>query len=128
MASRPRRSTRRRSRRPPSSSRHSRRSNSRIGSRARRNGLPPAKSRPFILRRLLLPGGTPRGTEEIEQSVGVDAVTSLSHLLENNRAWAAEMVRQDPDFFQRLVGQQAPQFLWIGCSDSRVPANQIVGM
>jgi carbonic anhydrase len=52
----------------------------------------------------------------------------LDHLLENNRAWAAEMVRQDPHFFSRLAGQQAPQFLWIGCSDSRVPANQIVGL
>jgi carbonic anhydrase len=52
----------------------------------------------------------------------------LSHLLTNNRAWAAEMTRQDPDFFRRLVGQQAPQYLWIGCADSRVPANQIVGL
>lgn len=53
---------------------------------------------------------------------------SLSHLFENNRAWAAEMTRQDPAFFSRLSGQQAPQYLWIGCSDSRVPANQIVGL
>ncbi len=52
----------------------------------------------------------------------------LGKLFENNRAWAAEMVRQDPDFFTRLANQQAPQFLWIGCSDSRVPANQIVGL
>jgi carbonic anhydrase len=52
----------------------------------------------------------------------------LSHLFENNRAWAAEMTRQDPAFFTRLAGQQAPQYLWIGCSDSRVPANQIVGL
>ncbi|HWM89642.1 MAG TPA: carbonate dehydratase [Thermoanaerobaculia bacterium] len=52
----------------------------------------------------------------------------LSHLFENNRAWAAEMTRQDPGFFSRLSGQQAPQYLWIGCSDSRVPANQIVGL
>jgi carbonic anhydrase len=52
----------------------------------------------------------------------------LSHLFENNRAWAAEMTRQDPDFFERLSRQQAPQYLWIGCSDSRVPANQIVGL
>jgi carbonic anhydrase len=53
---------------------------------------------------------------------------SLDHLFENNRAWAAEMVRQDPDFFKRLSAQQTPQYLWIGCSDSRVPANQIAGM
>jgi carbonic anhydrase len=52
----------------------------------------------------------------------------LSDLFENNRAWAAEMVRQDPDFFMRLSANQTPQYLWIGCSDSRVPANQIVGM
>ncbi|MFL6235848.1 MAG: carbonate dehydratase [Thermoanaerobaculia bacterium] len=52
----------------------------------------------------------------------------LSHLFENNRAWAAEMTRQDPEFFKRLSHQQAPQYLWIGCSDSRVPANQIVGL
>jgi carbonic anhydrase len=52
----------------------------------------------------------------------------LGQLFANNRAWAAEVVRQDPDFFTRLANQQAPQFLWIGCSDSRVPANQIVGL
>jgi carbonic anhydrase len=52
----------------------------------------------------------------------------LSHLFANNRAWAADMTRQDPEFFQRLSGQQAPRYLWIGCSDSRVPANQIVGL
>jgi len=52
----------------------------------------------------------------------------LSQLFENNRAWAGEMTRQDPEFFARLTHQQAPQYLWIGCSDSRVPANQIVGL
>jgi carbonic anhydrase len=52
----------------------------------------------------------------------------LSHLFENNRTWAAEITRQDPDFFSRLADLQAPQYLWIGCSDSRVPANQIVGL
>jgi carbonic anhydrase len=53
---------------------------------------------------------------------------ALTHLFANNRAWADEMVRQDPEFFSRLSRQQAPQYLWIGCSDSRVPANQIVGL
>jgi carbonic anhydrase len=53
---------------------------------------------------------------------------ALSHLFANNRAWAAEMTRQDPEFFSALSRQQAPQYLWIGCSDSRVPANQIVGL
>jgi carbonic anhydrase len=49
-------------------------------------------------------------------------------LLEQNRAWAAAKVHEDPDFFRRLVKQQAPRFLWIGCADSRVPANEIVGL
>jgi len=49
-------------------------------------------------------------------------------LLSNNRAWAAARVKADPNFFVRLAGQQAPAFLWIGCSDSRVPANEIVGL
>lgn len=57
-----------------------------------------------------------------------DRMRELKDLLENNRAWAAEMTRQDPQFFERLSQQQAPQYLWIGCSDSRVPANQIVGL
>jgi carbonic anhydrase len=52
----------------------------------------------------------------------------LSELFARNRAWAADVTRQDPEFFSRLAGQQAPQYLWIGCSDSRVPANQIVGL
>jgi len=52
----------------------------------------------------------------------------LSQLFANNRAWAAEMTQQDPEFFKRLSVQQAPQYLWIGCSDSRVPSNQIVGL
>jgi carbonic anhydrase len=55
-------------------------------------------------------------------------VRVLGHLFENNRAWAAEMTRQDPEFFSRLSRQQSPQYLWIGCSDSRAPANQIVGL
>lgn len=53
---------------------------------------------------------------------------ALEHLFANNRAWASAMVDQDPDFFSRLAGQQAPEHLWIGCSDSRVPANQITGL
>src|SRR5262245_52884452 len=52
----------------------------------------------------------------------------LNHLFTQNREWAAEMLRRDPEFFERLSRQQAPQYLWIGCSDSRVPANQIVGL
>ena len=52
----------------------------------------------------------------------------LNHLFANNQAWAAEMTRHEPDFFARLSRQQAPRYLWIGCADSRVPANQIVGL
>jgi carbonic anhydrase len=52
----------------------------------------------------------------------------LPHLFENNRGWAADLTRGDPAYFERLAGQQAPEYLWIGCSDSRVPANQIVGL
>ncbi len=49
-------------------------------------------------------------------------------LFTNNREWSAEMVARDPGFFNRLARQQAPRYLWIGCSDSRVPANEIVGL
>jgi carbonic anhydrase len=52
----------------------------------------------------------------------------LPELFENNRAWARRIVQQDPDFFSKLSQQQSPEYLWIGCSDSRVPANDIVGL
>jgi len=52
----------------------------------------------------------------------------LDHLKANNRAWADRMVAEDPGFFKRLEGIQAPEYLWIGCSDSRVPANEIVDL
>jgi carbonic anhydrase len=52
----------------------------------------------------------------------------LAELFENNRRWAAEAVASDPAFFARLEAIQAPAYLWIGCSDSRVPANQITGL
>jgi carbonic anhydrase len=52
----------------------------------------------------------------------------LDELKANNRAWAERKVAADPGFFNRLVGQQSPKYLWIGCSDSRVPANEIVGL
>lgn len=53
---------------------------------------------------------------------------ALDHLFANNRAWAARMTAHDPEFFHKLSGQQAPQYLWIGCADSRVPANEIIGL
>ena len=55
-------------------------------------------------------------------------MTSLESLFASNRAWAAGRTASDPGFFARLAEQQAPRFLWIGCSDSRVPANEIVGL
>jgi carbonic anhydrase len=54
--------------------------------------------------------------------------TNLQDLFEHNRAWAAQMERDRPGFFTGLVKQQKPKFMWIGCSDSRVPANQITGL
>jgi carbonic anhydrase len=54
--------------------------------------------------------------------------TSMDVLLDRNRRWADNMTRSDPEFFARLAQQQAPKYLWIGCSDSRVPANQILGL
>jgi len=52
----------------------------------------------------------------------------LNQLFENNRRWVAQMTSRDSGFFQRLSRQQKPQYLWIGCADSRVPANEIVGL
>jgi len=52
----------------------------------------------------------------------------LDHLKQNNRRWAERKVAADPDFFRRLERQQAPEYLWIGCADSRVPANEIVDL
>jgi len=52
----------------------------------------------------------------------------LGELFKKNQDWAEGITKRDPDFFQRLSKQQAPEYLWIGCSDSRMPANQIVGL
>jgi carbonic anhydrase len=55
-------------------------------------------------------------------------MSSLKHLLESNRAWAAGLQMRNPGFFAALAEQQSPKYLWIGCSDSRVPANEITGL
>jgi len=55
-------------------------------------------------------------------------MSSLAHLIERNRQWAGELQSAKPDFFRRLAAQQSPRYLWIGCSDSRVPANDIVNL
>ena len=52
----------------------------------------------------------------------------LSKLFENNRTWAEKIKLEDPQYFERLSRTQTPEFLWIGCADSRVPANEIVGL
>ena len=54
--------------------------------------------------------------------------SSLQHLIDNNRAWAERVERQQPGFFESLAQQQTPKYMWIGCSDSRVPANQVIGL
>lgn len=56
------------------------------------------------------------------------AHNNISSLFDNNNAWSKRRLQEDPDFFSRLLKQQAPHYLWIGCSDSRVPANQIIGL
>jgi len=53
---------------------------------------------------------------------------SLKHLMAQNQAWAEAIKRRDPEFFPKLSRQQNPEYLWIGCSDSRVPANEIIGL
>lgn len=52
----------------------------------------------------------------------------LEDLLKNNKQWAADILKEDPEFFTHLAEQQSPEYLWIGCSDSRVPANQLIGL
>ncbi len=55
-------------------------------------------------------------------------MNNLKHLFDNNQAWAEAIKKEDPEFFSRLSQQQSPEYLWIGCSDSRVPANQITSL
>ena len=55
-------------------------------------------------------------------------MTSIQHLFDNNIKWAEELTKSNPDFFKALSEQQAPEYLWIGCSDSRVPANNLLGL
>ena len=58
----------------------------------------------------------------------IPLMSNLDHLFANNKAWAEKIQQQNPDFFPRLSRQQSPRYLWIGCADSRVPANDIVGL
>ncbi len=56
------------------------------------------------------------------------SVSALASLLQNNRVWADSMVAKEANFFKKLEAQQSPEYLWIGCSDSRVPANELLGL
>src|SRR3954465_12166862 len=60
--------------------------------------------------------------------ISIVLIVPINQLFENNRDWARRRLEESPGFFQRLSAQQSPEFLWIGCSDSRVPANEIVGL
>ena len=93
--------------------------------RRRRHDVPA----PRVLRRAA--GPHPRGhrapRRRHRRGSSARPAMPLDDLLHGNRAWAAGVVERDPDFFRRLEAQQAPRYLWIGCSDSRVPANEITG-
>jgi carbonic anhydrase len=67
-------------------------------------------------------------TESLQFPLNIRPMTSLPELFENNRAWAKRINAEDPDFFSKLSKQHSPKYLWIGCADSRVPANQITGL
>jgi len=71
---------------------------------------------------------TPCQSSETSTQVDRESPCSTHRLLENNRVWAHEVASRDPSFFPTLAQQQSPEYLWIGCSDSRVPSNQIVGL
>ena len=55
-------------------------------------------------------------------------MAAIPHIFENNRRWAEQITAKEPEFFSTLARQQSPEYMWIGCSDSRVPANQIIGL
>jgi len=73
------------------------------------------------------PNGVPNG-EQIQVTLDNTESDPLSEFLSNNQKWSEQLRKTEPDFFEKLAGQQAPKYLWIGCSDSRVPANDIVGL
>lgn len=70
----------------------------------------------------------PAQSASLAASLPADRAAKVNSLMDANRAWAAARLQEDPDFFERLYHQQAPEYLWIGCADSRVPANTIVGL
>jgi len=80
-----------------------------------------------VPRSLIGHAGTGRGRNPTNTPVH-DQSDDIALLFEKNREWARQIVEEDPSFFARLAAQQKPRYLWIGCSDSRVPANQITGL
>src|SRR5690606_9208459 len=99
------------------------------GSRRRRSGIAPSVCETAV------PGANRRfpctTAVDFPASAGRDKIGRmrvLQHLFDNNKAWSEQVRLQDPQFFERLSQQQSPRFLWIGCSDSRVPANEIIGL
>ena len=91
--------------------------------------IPPLYDQESFARRALeRPPYPPSDKSPVTPTENAGAMKSLSRLFEANRAWAAATAAADPSFFRTLEKQQVPQFLWIGCSDSRVPATQITGL
>lgn len=74
------------------------------------------------------PSFRPASPFRLSGSLALPHMSSIELLLENNRAWSQSMTSDKPDYFRRLAKQQSPKFLWIGCADSRVPANEVVGL
>jgi carbonic anhydrase len=84
--------------------------------------------RQFATRQVMVAARLTSEVAPTPKSGKISAMDALKHLFENNRRWVAKMTQGDPGFFQRLSRQQTPKYLWIGCADSRVPANEIVGL
>jgi carbonic anhydrase len=84
--------------------------------------------KPGPARYFAVPAASADGRLNADARHPADAVNLKETILDRNQRWAASMTERDPDFFARLVATQSPEFLWIGCSDSRVPANEILGM
>jgi len=74
------------------------------------------------------PGSIARNEAGRHSMLCLAAVSDLKHLFDSNRAWSRRIQQHDPAFFLKLSAQQSPQYLWIGCADSRVPANEILGL
>src|SRR2546422_1435821 len=92
----------------------------------RREWLTITSSVAFVANRLSMDIAAP--IQKIESGKAVSEMKFLPQLFDNNRAWAERIKLEDPAYFERLSHAQTPEYLWIGCADSRVPANEIVGL